>query len=160
MANHQHAATLGVALSLETGNFVTETQKVAYETQKMKNAIAREMRAADKEIQSLKYATEDYGKAVTKVTQLERELATGRLKNLEKSEGGKEKAAQLLAQAAAYDKMALSAKNAANAQFKMNEQQKIQLTYQTTDFVTQIASGQSPLIAALQQGGQLKDVMG
>jgi lambda family phage tail tape measure protein len=160
MANHQHAATLGVALSLETGNFVTETQKVAYETQKMKNAIAREMRAADKEIQSLKYATEDYGKAVTKVTQLERELATGRLKNLEKSEGGKEKAAQLLAQAAAYDKMAASAKNAANAQFKMNEQQKIQLTYQTTDFVTQIASGQSPLIAALQQGGQLKDVMG
>lgn len=160
MANHQHAATLGVALSLETGNFVTETQKVAYETQKMKNAIAREMRAADKEIQSLKYATEDYGKAVTKVTQLERELATGRLKNLEKSEGGKEKAAQLLAQAAAYDKMAASAKNAANAQFRMNEQQKIQLTYQTTDFVTQIASGQSPFIAALQQGGQLKDVMG
>jgi len=160
MANHQNAATLGIALSLETGNFVTEAQKVAYETQKMKNAIAREMRAADKEIQSLQYATEDYGKAVSKVTQLERELATGRLKNLEKSEGGKEKAAQLLAQAAAYDKMALSAKNAANAQFKMNEQQKIQLTYQTTDFVTQIASGQSPLIAALQQGGQLKDVMG
>ncbi len=160
MANHQNAATLGIALSLETGNFVTEAQKVAYETQKMKNAIAREMKAADKEIQSLKYATEDYGKAVSKVTQLERELSTGRLKNLEKSEGGKEKAAQLLAQAAAYDKMALSAKNATNAQFKMNEQQKIQLTYQTTDFVTQIASGQSPLIAALQQGGQLKDVMG
>jgi lambda family phage tail tape measure protein len=65
-----------------------------------------------------------------------------------------------LQQAAAYDKIALSAKNASNAQFKMNEQQKIQLTYQTTDFVTQIASGQSPFIAALQQGGQLKDVMG
>lgn len=160
MANHQTAATLGVALSLETGNFVTETQKVAYETQKMKNAIAREMRAADKEIQALQYATEDYGKTVSKVTQLERELASGRLKNLEKGEGGKEKAAQLLAQAAAYDKMAAAAKNAAGAQFKMNEQQKIQLTYQTTDLVTQIASGQSPFIAILQQGGQLKDVMG
>jgi hypothetical protein len=113
MANHQNAATLGVALSLETGNFVTEAQKVAYETQKMKNAIAREMRAADKEIQALQYATEDYGKTVSKVTQLEREMATGRLKNLNKSEGGKEKAAQLLAQAAAYDKMAAAAKNAA-----------------------------------------------
>jgi phage-related minor tail protein len=160
MANHQNAATLGVALSLNTGDFVTEAQKVAYETQKMKNSIAREMRAADKEIQALQYATEDYGKTVSKVTQLEREMATGRLKNLNKSEGGKEKAAQLLAQAAAYDKMAAAAKNAAGAQFKMNEQQKIQLTYQTTDLVTQIASGQSPFIAILQQGGQLKDVMG
>lgn len=156
MANHQNAATLGVALSLETGNFVTEAQKVAYETQKMKNAIAREMRAADKEIQSLKYATEDYGKSVSKVTQIERELASGRLKDIK----GSAKAQELLAQAAAYDKVANAAKNAMGAQFKMNEQQKIQLTYQTTDLFTQIASGQSPFIAILQQGGQLKDVMG
>jgi phage-related minor tail protein len=156
MANHQNAATLGVALSLETGNFTAEAQKVAYETQKMKNAIAREMRAADKEIQSLKYATEDYGKSVSKVTQIERELASGRLKDIK----GSAKAQELLAQAAAYDKVANAAKNAMGAQFKMNEQQKIQLTYQTTDLFTQIASGQSPFIAILQQGGQLKDVMG
>jgi phage-related minor tail protein len=122
----------------------------------MKNAIAREMKAADKEIQSLKYATEDYGKSVSKVTQIERELATGRLRDIK----GSDKAAQLLAQAAAYDKVANSAKNAAGATFKMNEQQKINLTYQTTDFFTQIASGQSPFIAAIQQGGQLKDTMG
>jgi phage-related minor tail protein len=67
---------------------------------------------------------------------------------------------QLLQQAAAYDKVALAAKNSAGATFKMNEQQKINLTYQTTDFFTQIASGQSPFIAAIQQGGQLKDTMG
>jgi lambda family phage tail tape measure protein len=156
MANHQNAATLGVALSLETGNFVTEANKVAYETQKMKNAIAREMKAADKEIKALQYATEDYGKVVSKVTQIERELATGRLKDIK----GTDKAAQLLAQAAAYDKVANAAKNASGATFKMNEQQKINLTYQTTDFFTQIASGQSPFIAAIQQGGQLKDTMG
>jgi lambda family phage tail tape measure protein len=156
MANHQNAATLGIALDLQMGNFATEAQKVAYETQKMKNAIAREMKAADKEIQSLKYATEDYGKTVSKVTEIERQLATGRLKDIK----GTEKAAQLLAQAAAYDKVANAAKNAAGATFKMNEQQKINLTYQTTDFFTQIASGQSPFIAALQQGGQLKDTMG
>ena len=156
MANHQNAATLGIALDLQMGNFATEAQKVAYETQKMKNAIAREMKAADKEIQSLKYATEDYGKVVSKVTQIERELSSGRLKDIK----GTDKAAQLLAQAAAYDKVANAAKNAAGATFKMNEQQKIQLTYQTTDFFTQIASGQSPFLAAFQQGGQLKDVMG
>ena len=156
MATHQNAATLGIALDLQMGNFATEAQKVAYETQKMKNAIAREMKAADKEIQSLKYATEDYGKSVTKVTQIERELATGRLKDIK----GTDKAAQLLAQAAAYDKVANATKNATGAQFKLNEQQKIQLTYQTTDLFTQIASGQSPFIAILQQGGQLKDVMG
>jgi lambda family phage tail tape measure protein len=156
MATHQNAATLGIALDLQMGNFATEAQKVAYETQKMKNAIAREMKAADKEIQSLKYATEDYGKTVSKVTEIERQLATGRLKDIK----GTEKAAQLLAQAAAYDKVANAAKNAAGATFKMNEQQKINLTYQTTDFFTQIASGQSPFIAALQQGGQLKDTMG
>jgi phage-related minor tail protein len=156
MATHQNAATLGIALDLQMGNFATEAQKVAYETQKMKNAIAREMKAADKEIQSLKYATEDYGKSVTKVTQIERELATGRLKDIK----GSDKAAQLLAQAAAYDKVANAAKNASGATFKMNEQQKINLTYQTTDFFTQIASGQSPFIAAIQQGGQLKDTMG
>jgi phage-related minor tail protein len=156
MATHQNAATLGIALDLQMGNFATEAQKVAYETQKMKNAIAREMKAADKEIQSLKYATEDYGKTVSKVTEIERQLATGRLKDIK----GSAKAQELLAQAAAYDKIANAAKNAAGATFKMNEQQKIQLTYQTTDFFTQIASGQSPFIAALQQGGQLKDVMG
>jgi phage-related minor tail protein len=156
MANHQNAATLGIALDLQMGNFATEAQKVAYETQKMKNAIAREMKAADKEIQSLKYATEDYGKTVSKVTEIERQLATGRLKDIK----GTEKASQLLAQAAAYDKVANAAKNAMGAQFKMNEQQKIQLTYQTTDLFTQIASGQSPFLAILQQGGQLKDVMG
>lgn len=156
MATHQNAATLGIALDLQMGNFATEAQKVAYETQKMKNAIAREMKAADKEIQSLKYATEDYGKSVSKVTEIERQLATGRLKDIK----GTAKAQELLAQAAAYDKIALASKNAAGAQFKMNEQQKINLTYQTTDFFTQIASGQNPLIAAIQQGGQLKDAMG
>ena len=157
MANHQTAATLGVQLSLETGNFVTEANKVAYETQKMKNAIAREMRAADKEIQTLKYATEDYGKTVSKVTLLERELATGRLKNLAQSESGKEKVAQLLAQAAAYDKITTAQKKMTGV---MNEQQKLQLTYQATDLFTQIASGQNPMIALIQQGGQLKDAMG
>lgn len=153
MANHQNAATLGVALSLETGSFVAEAQKAAYETQKLKNTIAREMKAADKEIQALKYATEDYGKAVTKVDQIERQLESGRLKNIK----GTDKAKDLLAQAAAYDKIAASQKKITG---ELTQQQKMALTYQTTDLFTQIASGQNPLIAMIQQGGQLKDAMG
>ena len=153
MANHQNAATLGVALSLETGSFVAEAQKAAYETQKLKNTISREMKAADKEIQALKYATQDYGKAVTKVDEIERQLATGRLKNIK----GTDKAAELLAQAAAYDKIAASQKKITG---ELTQQQKMALTYQTTDLFTQIASGQNPMIALIQQGGQLKDAMG
>lgn len=153
MANHQNAATLGVALSLETGNFVSEANKAAQETQKLKNTIAREMKAADKEIQALKYATEDYGKAVTKVVEIERQLESGRLKSIK----GTEKAAELLAQAAAYDKVAASQKKAVVG---LTDMQKMQVGYQVTDFFTQIASGQNAMIAFIQQGGQLKDSMG
>jgi lambda family phage tail tape measure protein len=151
----QNIARLGVVLGLDTAEFTASIDKAIAENVKLKNAIRRETDAAAKEIVALKYATDDYGKTVSRVTQVEREMAAGRFKN-----ATADVKKQLLDQAAAYDKIAMSAKGAAGAQFKMNEQQKIQLTYQTTDLVTQIASGQSPFIAILQQGGQLKDVMG
>jgi phage-related minor tail protein len=151
----QNIARLGVVLGLDTAEFTASIDKAIAENVKLKNAIRRETDAAAKEIVALKYATDDYGKVVSRVTMVEREMAAGRFKN-----ATTDVKKQLLDQAAAYDKIASSAKGAANAQFKMNEQQKIQLTYQTTDLVTQIASGQSPFIAILQQGGQLKDVMG
>lgn len=151
----QNIARLGVVLGLDTAEFTASIDKAISENKKLKDAIKRETNAAAKEIVELKYATDDYGKTVSKVTQVEREMAAGRFKN-----ATADMKKQLLEQAAAYDKIAGSAKNATNAQFRMNEQQKIQLTYQTTDLFTQIASGQSPFIAILQQGGQLKDVMG
>ena len=151
----QNIARLGVVLGLDTAEFTASIDKAIAENVKLKNAIRRETDAAAKEIVALKYATDDYGKVVSRVTMVEREMAAGRFKN-----ATADVKKQLLDQAAAYDKIASAAKGAANAQFKMNEQQKIQLTYQTTDLVTQIASGQSPFIAILQQGGQLKDVMG
>lgn len=151
----QNIARLGVVLGLDTAEFTASIDKAIAENVKLKNAIRRETDAAAKEIVALKYATDDYGKVVSKVTQVEREMAAGRFKN-----ATADVKKQLLDQAAAYDKIAMSAKGAAGAQFKMNEQQKLQLTYQTTDLFTQIASGQSPFIAVLQQGGQLKDAMG
>jgi len=157
MATGQTAATLDVRMRMETGEFVAGATKAAQETTKLKNAIAREMKLAEKELKALDYATQDYGKTVTKVAQMERELAEGRFKNLRQSEQGKSVAAQLLAQAAAYDKMAASTKAATKG---LTEQQKIQLSYQLTDFVTQVGSGQNAMVAFLQQGGQFKDVMG
>jgi lambda family phage tail tape measure protein len=151
----QNIARLGVVLGLDTAEFTASIDKAIAENVKLKNAIRRETDAAAKEIVALKYATDDYGKVVSKVTQIEREMAAGRFKN-----ATADVKKQLLDQAKAYDSIAMSAKSAAGAQFKMNEQQKLQLTYQTTDLFTQIASGQSPFIALLQQGGQLKDSMG
>jgi len=104
------------------------------------------------ELQNLKNATDDYGKTLTKVQIIEREITSGRLQG-----AGADVKAQLLAQAAAYDKVAASAHKAAGG---LTAWQKQGLAYQTTDFFTQVASGQNVLIAAIQQGGQLKDQMG
>jgi phage-related minor tail protein len=151
----QNIARLGVVLGLDTAEFTASIDKAISENAKLKNAIRRDTNSAAGELITLIHATEDYGKALTKVELIQREVTSGKFMN-----ATADMKARLLQQAAAYDKVALSAKNAAGATFKMNEQQKINLTYQTTDFFTQIASGQSPFIAALQQGGQLKDTMG
>jgi phage-related minor tail protein len=151
----QNIARLGVVLGLDTAEFTASIDKAISENAKLKNAIRRDTNSAAGELKALTHATEDYGKTLTKVELIQREVTSGKFMN-----ATKDMKDRLLQQAAAYDKMAMSAKNAAGAQFKLNEQQKIQLTYQTTDLFTQIVSGQSPFIAILQQGGQLKDVMG
>lgn len=148
-------ARLGIVLGIDTAAFTADVNKAISENGKLKNAIQRDSNAAAGALADLIHATEDYGKTLTKVQQIERETNSGRLRNA--SPILKQ---QLLEQAAAYDKVAAAQKNVAGAQFKMNEQQKMNLTYQTTDLFTQIASGGNPLIAILQQGGQLKDAMG
>ena len=151
----QNIARLGVVLGLDTAEFTASIDKAISENAKLKNAIRRDTNSAAGELKALVHATEDYGKALTKVELVQREVTSGKFMN-----ATADMKDRLLQQAAAYDKVANAAKNASGATFKMNEQQKINLTYQTTDFFTQIASGQSPFIAAIQQGGQLKDTMG
>lgn len=148
-------ARLGIVLGIDTASFAADVDKAISENKKLKDAIKRDSNAAAAEIIALKYATEDYGKEVSKVAQIERQIAAGRYQNASPMI-----VQQLRAQAKAYDDIANSTRNATAAQFKMNEQQKLALTYQTTDLFTQIASGQSPFIALIQQGGQLKDQMG
>lgn len=145
-------ARLGVVLGLDTASFTADVDKAIAETRNLKAAITRESNAAAKEIVALKYATEDYGKEISKVTQIEREIAAGRFKNASPL-----LQQQLLAQAKAYDEVAAAGKKTMGV---LSEQQKMAITYQTTDLITQIASGQNAIIALMQQGGQLKDQMG
>ena len=151
-------ARLGVVLGLDTAEFSASIDKAISENKKLAREIQRDTNASVGMLAELKYATEDYGKTLTKVAIIEREIAGGRLKF-----ATDEMKTKLLQQAAAYDKVAASAtaaQKASKAQGGMSEWQKQGLMYQTTDFVTQIASGQNVLIAAMQQGGQLKDQMG
>lgn len=145
-------ARLGVVLGIDTAAFQADVDKAISENKKLKDAITRDSNAAAKEIIQLKYATEDYGKEISKVALIEREIAAGRYQNASPA-----LVQELKQRAAAYDAIATSSKKAMGG---MNAQQQLQLTYQTTDLITQIASGQSAIIALLQQGGQLKDSMG
>jgi lambda family phage tail tape measure protein len=145
-------ARLGVVLGLDTSEFTAEIDKAISANQKMANAIKRDTNAAAGELKSLIHATEDYGKALSKVELIQREITSGKFMS-----ATSEMKQRLLDQAAAYDKIAASQKKITG---ELTEQQKMALTYQTTDLFTQIASGQNPMIALIQQGGQLKDAMG
>ena len=158
-------ARLGVVLGIDTAEFTAGVDKAIAENKKLKASIQRETNAAAKEIIALKYATEDYGKAVTKVEQIQREIVGGRFRNATQQVKD-----QLLAQAAAYDKVAAASTKAKLAQMGMlgaqgaggqlNQQQLAALSYQTTDIVTGLVSGQNPMMVLIQQGGQLRDQFG
>lgn len=145
-------ARLGVVLGIDTASFRADVDAAISANKKLKDSIERQSQAAAKEIAALTYATKDYGKEITKVEQIEREIATGRFQ-----QAAPALKQELLARARAYDEIAVSSKKAIG---EMTGQQRLQLTYQTTDLITQIASGQNAMIALLQQGGQLKDAMG
>lgn len=147
-------ARLGVVLGLDMAEFSANIDKAISENRKLKNEIQRHTNAAVRELNSLTEATADYGREVTKVEQIQRQIASGRFASA--TDDMKQK---LLAQAAAYDAKVASQKKSFDAT-KLTIEQQQQLAFQTTDLVTQIASGQNALIAMIQQGGQLKDTMG
>jgi phage-related minor tail protein len=148
----RNLARLGVVLGLDTAEWEQDINAAIAANKKLSREIKADTNAAEKEILRLKFATEDYGKTLTQVDVIQREISNGRYANA--TQKHKE---ELLAQARAYDAVANASKKAG---FAMSDQQKIALSYQTTDLVTQIASGGNPLIALMQQGGQLKDQMG
>ena len=148
----QYLARLGIVLGVDSGELVTGIDKAKKEFKQFSNQVEKDTKAALREVSALKDATEDYGRALTKVEQIEREISKGRF--MFASQNVKD---MLRAEAKAYDEKAASMKKMNGA---LSEQQKLAVTYQVTDFFTQIASGQNAMIAFIQQGGQLKDTMG
>jgi len=115
----------------------------------------QQAQAIDKDVQALKFATEDYGKTLTKVQTIEREIATGKYRT-----ATDDQKKRLLDQARAYDAVAASQQKVVNVQGQLSTQQRMALSYQTTDIVTSLVSGQNPFMVLMQQGGQLKDQFG
>ena len=148
----QYLARLGIVLGIDSGELVQGITDAKKQFHGFANQVEKDTKAAAREFEALKNATEDYGKTLTKVEQMQREIERGRFAYA--SQNVKDK---LMEQAKAYDAQAASMRKVNSV---MTEQQKMQVGYQLTDFFTQIASGQSPLIAFIQQGGQLKDTMG
>ena len=162
MAN-QIAARLGVLLGIDTAEFSSGVDKAVADTRKLKRSIESEMKTAEKEIQRIKYAVEDYGKEVSAVTLMQRQLAEGgRYANLAKSSDTFAKA--MLKEAAALDAVVAANNNLnksrSSKEMGLDRFQKQALAYQTTDIVTSLAGGQNPLMVLLQQGGQLRDQFG
>ena len=152
-------ARLGVVLGLDMAEFTASIDKAILANRKLGNELKKDMNRATGDLADLVRATEDYGKTLTKVELMQRAINEGKY-GTQNDAKLKETHALLLQQAAAYDAVEAAAKKAGKAQSGLTGFQQQNLMYQTTDFVTQVASGQNVLIAALQQGGQLKDVMG
>jgi phage-related minor tail protein len=154
----QNIARLGVVLGLDSGELVQEMTAAQQKFKNFTNEIRRDTNDAAKMTLQLAEATERYGKTLTKVEEIELQIRQGRFQH---STDTVKKA--LLDQAAAYDKVAESAKKAQMAELNkagLKPHQMAALSYQTTDIVTSLAGGQNPMMVLLQQGGQLKDQFG
>jgi phage-related minor tail protein len=147
-------ARLGVVLGLDMAEFKANVDAAIAKQRELKDEIKRHSNAAVRELNELTNATKDYGREVTKLELIQRQIDAGRFASA--TDDMKER---LKAQARAYDEKVASQKKSFDAT-KLTIEQQQQLAFQTTDLVTQIASGQNALIAMIQQGGQLKDTMG
>lgn len=159
MAN-QYAARLGVLLALDMAEFQKGVDSAIMNTRKLTATIKKDANAASKDIQSMRYAVEDFGKEVTNVTRMQRMLYDEGGKYYMKAKSDQGFAAVMLREAAALDKKYESQKKVMGQSEGMNRYLKSALAYQTTDIVTSLAGGQNPMMVLLQQGGQLRDQFG
>lgn len=129
----------------------------------MRNAGSR-VNTASKAVEQLAATTKATAKASQATAQADK-AATATSK--QRAAAAKETAAALRAQAEAEKKALAEANKAAEAaakearkQANMRKQADRMLPAQMTDITVGLATGQSPLMVALQQGGQLKDMYG
>lgn len=160
MAASQNIARLGIVLGLDSGELVTKIEEAQAKFGKFKAQIKRDSEDAAKEIVRLEYATKNYGKTLTEVEKINQQIELGKYQHQPEIIIN-----ALKAKAAAYDKVAQSAKAASEAEMMnggkgLTRWQQQAIMYQTTDTVTSLMGGQNPLMVLLQQGGQLKDQFG
>ena len=156
----QNIARLGVVLGLDSAEFQAGIDKAVAANKKMGQLIKADSNAAAKEILSLKYATDNYNKSLTKTEEIQYAITQGKFVM-----ATKEAKDELLKQAKAYDAIAASATKANLAQMggasgKLPPHLQAALGYQTTDIVTSLLGGQNPMMVLIQQGGQLRDQFG
>lgn len=167
----QNIARLGVVLGIDVATWQRDIDEAIAAQKKLSREIKNQNTAAEKEIERLTYAIKDYGREVTMAEKIQREFMAG---------GKYEKATalrkqELYEQAIAYDNLTKSTQKAHAEMMKgasigmlggregvakLTQQQIAALSYQTTDIVTGLVSGQNPLIILIQQGGQLRDQFG
>lgn len=167
----QNIARLGVILGIDTAAWQKDIDVAIEQNRKLAREIKKENTAAEKEIERLTYAIKDYGREVTMVEKIQREFLSGG--RFEKATSAHKQ--MLYEQAKAYDQLTLASKKANTEMMKgssigmlggregmagLTQQQIAALSYQTTDIVTGLVSGQNPLIILIQQGGQLRDQFG
>ena len=158
MAN-QILARLGVVMTLNVAEWEEQVNKAIAANNKLKRDIKQQNEQAAKEIQKLHYAILDYGREVSNVEKIEREFTKGG-KYTQVTEEGKKHWRDM---AKAMDDKVVAEKKAQKETIKtgtLSAYQLQALSYQTTDIVTSLAGGQSPLLVLIQQGGQLKDQFG
>jgi len=156
----QNIARLGVVLGLDSAEFQAGIDKAVAANKKMSQLIKADSNAAAREILSLKYATDNYNKSLTKTEEIQYAITQGKFVM-----ATKEAKDELLKQAKAYDAIAASATKANLAQMggaggKLPPHLQAALGYQTTDIVTSLLGGQNPMMVLIQQGGQLRDQFG
>ena len=100
MAANQNIARLGVVLGIETGEYTREINEIIQKNKEMKREVDSATKAITREIEDLAFATQNYGKTLTKVEQVEQSIQ--RLRYNEKNVGAA-LIRDLKAQAAAYD---------------------------------------------------------
>lgn len=154
-----NTARLGILLGLDMAQFKADMDKAVYETQKLRREAERSNDRAIKDAYAIKVATDDYGKTLTKVQQIERAIQEGRYQGADQR-----LIDQIRARAKAYDAEVEAVKKLNAERIKsisgLTPQQQAQIGYQMTDIFTSLVSGQNPVMVLIQQGGQLRDVFG
>lgn len=155
----KNIARLGVLLGLDMAQFNADMDKAVFATKRLEQEAKRSNERALKDARAIQLATEDYGKTLTKVQQIERAIDEGRYK------GASDAALnQIRARAAAYDAEVASMRKVNAERLKagggLTPQQQAQIGYQMTDIFTSLMGGQNPMMVLIQQGGQLRDVFG